>query len=226
MNASKPFTGKLSAARTGLILFSLLVVWLGFVVLPSRKKVPERIAPAESALAIKLHAVGLPENPDFEALPEIFAIWAGNAEWKDNKTKFAYWHPVMKTYSYYFEATRTEGRFRFAEVAESYKPELYMGESLGEDCPIRFYYSYPAADRTLPNISVELPPHDQSPPKVEVTVPKIQAPDPFTSDKSQAKALNAGLPKVASHEDHRFSPDSHLCRCSSLGKTYFERCII
>jgi hypothetical protein len=193
VSASKPFTGRFSAARTGLILFFILVAWLGFVAMPSRKEVAKRIAPEESALAVKLHAVGLPENPDYEGLPEIFAIWAGKAEWKDNKTKFAYWHPVMKTYSYYFEATRVESRFRFVEIA---KPQdsagYYLDDSLGDDCPVRFYYSvgsenlqvtHPAMGTVIDSIGRDAPVV-----KPDFEVPGIQVPKPeLPSINSQPK---------------------------------------
>ncbi|MES1194848.1 MAG: hypothetical protein ABUL65_03065, partial [Opitutus sp.] len=86
---------RIAPNRVMLILALLLGVWLVFQLLPQKKPAPS-MAPvmAES----KLRSVGLPDNPDLGALPEIFAVWADRAEWKDGRTRFAYWHPVMKTY--------------------------------------------------------------------------------------------------------------------------------
>jgi len=181
VTTSSPVTGKFSAAKTALILLFLLVVWLVFVVMPSRKEAIKKSLFAESALTLKLRAVGLPDNSDLGGLPEIFAIWADKAEWKDDKTKFAYWHPVMKTYSYYFEATRVGGRITFVEIPEPQEPILGQDESLGEDCPIRFYHSLkiitfpipdpPPAMYTSDRVSRQLPIV-----KAQVEAPKIQVP--------------------------------------------------
>ena len=181
MSASEPFTGKFSAARTGLILFFILAVWLGFVAMPSRKEVAKKSQPVQSALAVKLHAVGLPENPDYEGLPEIFAIWAGNAEWKDDKTKFAYWHPVMKTYSYYFEATRIEGRFRFVEIAAPQESAgYYLDDSLGDDSPVSFYYSGDSKNSQVarPAMSTMIDPIGRDAPVIrpDLEMPGIEVP--------------------------------------------------
>ena len=139
MTATSPVTGKFSAAKTAFILLFLLVVWLAFVAVPARKETVKRVLAEEDPFALKLRAVGLPNNPDLGGLPEIFAIWADKAEWKEGKTKFAYWHPGMKTYAYHFEATRVEGRIRFAGIPEPQESDYDQDESLGEDCPIRFY---------------------------------------------------------------------------------------
>ena len=160
--------------------------------MPSRKEAVKKIPPEESALAVKLHAVGLPENPDFEGLPEIFAIWAGKAEWKDNKTKFAYWHPVMKTYTYYLEATRAGGQFRFAEIARPQESaDYYWDESLGEDCPIRFYYSVDSkiSPAVRPSAFSSDPAGRETPVmKPNLEIPRIQVPKPeFPSIESQPK---------------------------------------
>jgi len=99
-------------------------------------------------------------------LPEIFAIWADKAEWKNNRTRFAYWHPVMKTYSYFFEAVRVKGGYSFKEIAEPPTSDLehYWDESLGEDCPIRFYRAFP-----LPKIA----PFRIRPPNPPTTDPQV-----------------------------------------------------
>jgi len=132
---------RIPANQVGLVFALLLAVWLAFTFIRRIEKPAPAAAPvvAES----KLHAVGLEDNPDWEGMPEIFAIWADHAEWQDGKTRFAYWHPGTKTYSYYFEAVRISGGFRFKETPEAPTSENgnYWDQSLGEDCPIRFYRS-------------------------------------------------------------------------------------
>lgn len=114
--------------------------WLVFLLLPKPADEPAA-SPAPPPPPSSLVRAGLRDYTDWEGLPEIFAVWADKAEWKDGRTRFAYWHPVMKTYSYYFEAVRVKGGFHFKEIAEPQEPDYSLGESLGDDCPIRFYRS-------------------------------------------------------------------------------------
>ena len=134
-----PALERTSAAKAGWLIIALTLGWLVFLFLPD----PAQEQPAKPAAVpiptTSLTKAGLREYTDWEGLPEIFAIWADKAEWKDNRTKFAYWHPVMKSYSYYFEAVRTGGGYRFQEIAKPHDPDYFWDESLGDDCPIRFY---------------------------------------------------------------------------------------
>lgn len=129
---------RVSPNRAMLILALLLAVWLGFQFYPRRQPAP--LLPPVMAES-KLRAVGLADNLDWEGLPEFFAIVADKAEWKEDRTRFAYWHPVMKTYSYYFEATRGSAGFRFREIAEPHEPDHCWDEEMAEESRIRFYYS-------------------------------------------------------------------------------------
>ena len=132
---------RVSPNWVALSLALLLAVWLGFQFLPQKKPaLPPVMAVAES----KLHAVGLADNPDWEGLPEFFAIVADKADWREGRTRFAYWHPVMKTYSYYFEATRDGERVSFKEISEPHDSDHYWDEGMAEESLIRFYYSVPA----------------------------------------------------------------------------------
>ena len=132
-------------AKIGWLIPVLMLAWLVFLFLPVQKPEPPPAAPTRivAKLPSKLQLAGLPDNVDFEELPEIFAIWADQAEWKDNRTRFAYWHPGSKNYGYFLEATRVEGGFRFREIPEpKIDPEdLFWDESLGDECPIRFLKS-------------------------------------------------------------------------------------
>ncbi len=137
--------------RVLLILVLLMAVWLVFQFLPQKKPTPS-MAPVVVTES-KLNAVGLADNPDWAGLPEFFALCAKHAEWKDGRTRFAYWHPVMKTYSYYFEATRSVEGVLFREIAEPHDPDHYWDEEMTKDSHIRFYYSDPVPVQPGPLIS-------------------------------------------------------------------------
>ncbi|MDI1247381.1 MAG: hypothetical protein PSV13_00735 [Lacunisphaera sp.] len=163
--------------RVGLSLVLLLVAWLVISYYPRDKTPPPVDAPP--VVESKLRAVGLRDNPDWDGLPEFFAIWAERAEWSEGKTRFAYWHPVMKTYSYYFEAVRTGDAYRFKEIGEPNDPDHVWDESLGEDSPIRFYHS---AEIKIPKPRTRAHTHGirlDPPGKVELnlTAPKIPVPE-------------------------------------------------
>ena len=186
MNA--PAAKRTSASTAGWLFVLLMLGWLAFIFVPwpRTSKVAHTAVPPP--VNSKLHAVGLADNPDWEGMPEIFAIWADHAEWKAGRTRFAYWHPVMKTYTYFFEAGRTETGFRFKEIAEPHDASYLWDESLGEECPIRFYKSGPAPaplisreggsatnDSIRPEVSRE-----KLKLKVEAVAPRIQAPEAET----------------------------------------------
>jgi hypothetical protein len=106
---------RVSANRVVLILALLLGVWLAFQFYPRRKEPPPPLPPV--AAESKLRAAGLADNPDWEALPEFFAVWADKIEWDNDKTQFAYWNPGSSTYSYYFETSRANGHYRFRALS-------------------------------------------------------------------------------------------------------------
>ena len=148
MNA--PASERTSAATTGWLVVLLMVGWLAFVFVPWPTKAKAGKAPPEPTPPSGLVQAGLRDYTDWDGLPEIFAIWADRAQWKDGRTRFAYWHPVMKTYSYFFEVVRTEGKFHFTEIPEPKDDDFYWDESLGEECPIRFYKASPMLKRIDP----------------------------------------------------------------------------
>jgi hypothetical protein len=141
MNA--PVSENISAAKAGGLIVLVLAGWLAYQTLSGPAVPPpassKEIIPPPSSLV----RAGLRDYTDWEGLPEIFAVWADKAQWKNGRTRFAYWHPVMKTYSYYFEAVQVDGGYRFKEIAEPHDSADSVGwwdESLGGDCPIRFYH--------------------------------------------------------------------------------------
>jgi hypothetical protein len=112
-----------SAAKAGWVFVAIFAGWLLFVFVPAPK--PD-VKPTEKSPArpvSKLRLVGLPDNPDLEGLPEFFAVWADKAEWKDNRTVFAYWNPGTKDYTYFFQAVRRGREVRFHEIA---KPDGFV----------------------------------------------------------------------------------------------------
>lgn len=166
--------------RVGLSLLLLLAAWLVFSFYPREQK-PPPVAPPPVAES-KLGAVGLRENLDWEGLPEFFAIWADHAEWKDNRTQFAYWHPVMKDFSYHFEVVRVDGGYRFKEISEPIFPNDYWpwDDSLGEECPIRFYRAppmWPQDGVINARLIIKTEKGDSTKVKVDLAVPKIAVPD-------------------------------------------------
>jgi hypothetical protein len=99
------------------------------------------------------------DNPDLAALPEIFAIHAEAAEWTGDHTVFEYWHPGIKDYGYFFEATRVAGGYRFRAIPEPRLNEAdqYWDTSLGEGSLIRFLRSIPVVPPLAPSLSNPAP---------------------------------------------------------------------
>lgn len=153
-----PVLERTSAGKAGWLILLILFAWLAFVFVPLPWKEAPPMPAATRAPPSKLRQAGLRDYTDWQGLPEIFAVWADQADWKDGRTRFAYWHPVAKSYSYYFEAIRVQGGFRFKEIAEPRDPDHFWDERLGDECPIRFYLPRPTK---LP--AVELPPSFSNP---------------------------------------------------------------
>lgn len=109
---------RFTTAQAGWIALAIFGGWLVFLFLPVSRK-PKPAAPAALppvAAQSKLEAVGLANNPDWQGLPDYFAIWADKLSWKDDRTRFAYWNPGSQSYSYYFEAERSAGTYRFRSL--------------------------------------------------------------------------------------------------------------
>ena len=134
-----PALERTSAAKAGWLVILLTVGWMALVLWPVPAEPPAAKPAAIPLPASSLTRAGLREYTDWAGLPEIFAIWADHAQWQNNRTRFAYWHPVMKTYAYYFEAVKTAHGYRFREITEPHEPDYVWDDSLGDDCPIRFY---------------------------------------------------------------------------------------
>jgi len=149
-----------TVGQLGWLILLLMGAWLAFVFVPAprpKPPPPPAVAPAPQPIS-NLAAVGLPNNPDFDGLPEIFALWADQAEWVNDRTVFGYWNPATLDYSYVFEATRRNGRFHFRPVPrpEDFKVALAPNESQPPEHPLRFI-PQPRMART-PEVTVPPPP--------------------------------------------------------------------
>lgn len=129
---------RVSPNRVALIGALLVVVWLVLAFFSHEEKPTPPVAHVASES--KLRAVGLGDNPDWEGLPELFAVWADGLIWTDNKTRFGYWNPGSNSYSYYFEATRNNGSYLFRAVPKGkFSEEVYYvsedGNVISEEVP-------------------------------------------------------------------------------------------
>ena len=115
---------RVSPNRVALIGALLVVAWLVLLFFPRKGKPTLPVAPVVTES--KLRAVGLADNPDWEGMPELFAVWADGLTWTDNKTRFGYWNPGSHSYSYFFEATRRKGSYHFRAVPkQEFSKEVY-----------------------------------------------------------------------------------------------------
>lgn len=123
-------TERISVAKAGWLIGVFLIAWPLFLLLPfggNPPRLPRELAPLSPS---KLAAFGLGENVDWAALPDLFVVWAGQAEWKENKTQFAYWHPGARSYAYFFEALRVDGKLRFRALSR--EEALQWKEFIGD----------------------------------------------------------------------------------------------
>lgn len=125
-------TERTSAAKAGWIIGLFFLGWLAFLFGPLAKSGTKEVRPVVTMPPSKLRAVGLPDNPDLDGLPELFAVFSESAEWKGDRTQFAYWHPTNRAYSYFFEAIRKNGKIRFRPIskAEALASKAYLKDGV------------------------------------------------------------------------------------------------
>jgi hypothetical protein len=120
------------------LLFSGLVAYM-FVPWPKKHEPGTEQVPAAVPSAkppSKLAAYGLPDNPDLEQLPEMFAKFAERGTWVNNRVPFAYWHPGAQRFAYFFEAIRVNGSYRFRTIPEV---SYIENDKESDTWPILFY---------------------------------------------------------------------------------------
>lgn len=163
-------TEKIPVGKLGwLVLVLVLGAPLAFFFLatPREREAPPNAAPPKRP-PTKLESVGLRDYRDWDGLPEIFALWADRAHWKNNRTRFAYWNPGTNSHSYFFEARRTTNGYRFREIPEPRDPGYEWDRDAGEDSPLRLFVPVPRR----PEDPVEPLEKNTSPPAVSDDGPK------------------------------------------------------
>ncbi|HLP26628.1 MAG TPA: hypothetical protein VK477_13185 [Acidobacteriota bacterium] len=109
-----------------------------FLATPKEREAEPHDTPPKRGIT-KLEAVGLRDYRDWDAVPEIFALWAERAHWKNNRTRFAYWNPGTNSHSYFFEARRTTSGYRFREIPEPREVGYEWDRDAGDESPLRLY---------------------------------------------------------------------------------------
>lgn len=129
-----------SAAKAGWVVGVILATWLVFLLVPAKRDSapPEPIARVPSPPS-RLAGYGLPDNPVLEMLPAFFEVWAEQAAWRDDRTRIAWWDPFIQDFGYFFEVTRSGGRYRFSEISkpEGYDEEFSDAGAGSENAPLR-----------------------------------------------------------------------------------------
>ena len=171
--------GQFSVAQSGWLMALLFFGWLAFLLLPGPKPKPAPLPPFVVKAPSRIVALGLADNPDLEHLPEYFALYADKAEWKDDKTVFAYWHPGAQRFEYFFEATRNGKKYYFKALEESKRDGGYWEEDSPNDVPIRFWRPWPATEspRLPSSISTDPAAHPNAKVELNLKPGKIIPPD-------------------------------------------------
>ncbi len=187
---------RIAPSRVLLILVMLLAVWLGFQFYPRKKPVPPMVPVAAES---KLRSVGLADNPDWDGLPEQFAVWADKISWNNNTVRFAYWNPGSRSYSYFFEARRRDSKYRFRAVSlqepSNEANDFYAEEGLDVSDDVRrdtesptHPFVFPLSGLRLPTNAVTIPlPHRGVPVYTKPTVPIDLKPAPLVVPPSKVK---------------------------------------
>ncbi len=196
--------GRISVAKAGWFIVAFLIVWPLFLLWPGRSKQEPSRRLSGTPITSKLLAVGLEDNPEWEGLPELFAVFESRAGWINDRAQFAYWDRWSHSYAYFFEATRVNGAVRFHSIPEpdfidgsgSSYAKIYAGEEPGmcmvsdsdlksesPEHPFVFFRPVPAqVDMPLPRLPRELDKVSVADPKVNVDVGSsaVKLPEPTT----------------------------------------------
>lgn len=121
------------------VLIVLLAGPLLFFALVTPREKPAEAPSAAELPPSRLVAVGLRENRDWDGLPEIFAVWADQAYWQNDRARFAWWNPGTDSHSYFLEAHRTPAGIRFREIKEPHDAGFEWDRAVDDDSPLRLY---------------------------------------------------------------------------------------
>ena len=163
-----------------LILAVVIAAPTAFFILVTPKEPDEPTAPpAEKRPLSKLESVGLRDYRDWDGLPEIFAVWADKAHWENDRTRFAYWNPAARSYSYFFEARRTPKGYRFREIREPHDEGFEWDPDATNDVPLRLLLPKKGDIAALISVPDKGTIRRPAPKKVEIDVPSPKlAPEP------------------------------------------------
>jgi hypothetical protein len=188
-------SGRISVAKAGWLIAVFLIAWPLFVLLPFGGN-PAPITPVSPLpRAPRLAAFGLAENPDWMGLPDLFAVWSGHADWRGDRTQFAYWNPGSRSYDYFFEAVRTGDKFRFRSLS---RQEALQWKEIDET---GIYFPTDCLPSPKEVEAVEFKTESPTHPFIffnKVDLPKLKARDTFPGGgdpglKSEVKAHLTGL---------------------------------
>ncbi|MBI2511544.1 MAG: hypothetical protein HYV96_06160 [Opitutae bacterium] len=173
-----------------LVLLILIGAPLAFFYLATPKARDETPAvPREKRPLTKLESVGLRDYRDWDGLPELFAVWADKAHWKNDRTRFSYWNPGTRSYSYFFEARRTPDGFRFREIPEPRDRGFEWDSEAGDDSPLRLYLPV----RARPEEPVKSLEKSVAPARESQKIPvQVEKPDLSPATKTGWKNENIG----------------------------------
>jgi hypothetical protein len=143
-----------------------------FFLATPRDREAEPALPRAQRELTKLESVGLRDYRDWDGLPEIFALWAERAHWRNNRTRFSYWNPGTNSYSYFFEARRTANGYRFREIPEPRDSGYEWDQDVAADSPLRLYLPVrPRPEDPVKSLEKDSPSIDES-----SAVPSLRAP--------------------------------------------------
>jgi hypothetical protein len=163
-----------------LILAAVIAAPTAFFLLVTPNEPDEQPAPPVQKRPLsKLESVGLRDYRDWDGLPEIFAVWADKAHWENGRTRFAYWNPATRSYSYFFEARRTSKGYRFREIPEPHDPAFEWDPDATDDVPLRLLLPKKEDIAALISVPDKGTIRRPEPNKVEIDVPSAKlAPEP------------------------------------------------
>lgn len=176
-----------------LILLAVIAAPTAFFVLVTPKEPDEPPAPpVEKRPLSRLESVGLRDYLDWDGLPEIFAVWADKAHWENDRTRFAYWNPATRSYSYFFEARRTAKGYRFREIPEPHDPAFEWDPDATDDVPLRLHLpaKTEAIGQRWERFDVPIRPNSQPTRQVSVEIQKSSL-SPVTNPELTTQNSNA-----------------------------------
>ncbi len=201
------FSGRLSPALTGRVIALIFFGWVvcaGYLVFWPKTPKPEPPAPKVADLRApyraKLLAVGLPDNPDFDGLPEMFAVAEIGAEWHKDRSVFSFWNPGAQRCTYVVAAFKADKGVRFKVLSSDTGRPQTAKDKLGDDWfgdsvewlepseeqeggPLQFWSPLEIPPIIQPDAALtDLLPERRAPLDTRLPIPRSQAIEPLPMD--------------------------------------------